>query len=293
VDTYHVPISIRRRRKGHALHERVARREPRGRWLALWAPLSAAGAYVLVIPACLAAAALFVHKVAKSRLAPMLFLLLLASSLAIWEFLIIGSDLLALGALIVVLLLLARVAASLPAVVILTLLTAAAATSRLVFGHLPALVALTVWPINRRNALVVGVGGTVVTGFLHAAFYAWGPGEYGPLQTLGYWDTVAWPPLVGPGFIACAIVAVVMLKVNDVQPGRALLVAWFGLFTPLALGAFGDLAMRGWDLPAWEGMKYVIPSMPFLAAYVGLQAITRGDSSRPTPLSGPAQSGGP
>ncbi len=238
-------------------------------WVLLWAPLALAGVQHLGTPALLLAVGLALRR--RSWRPANLFLLALASSLGFWEILAVGGDQLAIGLAVVLAVLAARRLDSTSGAVAAAVFAGFVATARLTFCYFPAVLGWLVAARDRRRGLLAGAVGTAVCAGLHLLFYAWGPGEYGPLHLVAKGGRIVASPWAAAALVAAAAAAAIVLGARCDRLDRWLLLTWASLWLPLLAVAAADLAAGGFRFRHWEGASYLLPPMPVFAAFFAVR----------------------
>lgn len=237
-------------------------------WILLWLPLVLLGIPWLITPVTLGLVALTLERT-RGRASASRFLLLLASSVAFWRQLATGSDLLAIGCLVLITAEVASCRTSPWIALLLALLAGAVGTSRIVFFYYPLLIGLALWPISRQRACILAGVGTLTCLGLHLVFYLWRPESYQPLHLLskaeqflspGYWVALG---------LACGIAAIILLWITrrnrrQQKPTPGLLVIWIGMIIPLVIVALGDLQYASFELAWWRGCSWLLPGLPLI-----------------------------
>ena len=186
--------------------------------------------------------------------------LMLASSLGLWELAVVGNDLPAWGLLLLaVVALLTKPRLPFLAVIGLAVVVGCLATARLPLFYLPILLGfalIAVWPL--RGVWVAGVGLLMMVAW-HGWFYLLNGAGYPPLHLLGRGEAL----LAGSSLVA----ALGVLGVT----GVAMLYHWrwwppltqvaLGLGVPFAVLAAAELASVG-TLEGWEGATFLLPALP-------------------------------
>jgi len=241
-------------------------------WVLLATPFVLAHAYVLLTPVCVLALALALRPRGASGTAPPVCLLLLMTSLAFWELMVVGSDFLALAS-VIALAALALHATSRRGGWLFgaaCVLFGMAVTGRFMFAYLVPLVAWFLWKRDKVASarFLILAGGTMLA--LHVGFYLWNPHAYTPAWTVTKGARMQGTSLLGVALIICALAGGWSLA--TVRPTRAswLLRMWVAMIVPLGFLALGDLRGRGWDVASWEGANYLALPMPILAAAAAL-----------------------
>lgn len=256
-------------------------------WVALWAPLSAFGAYALITALALLAAVLALRSTQHGWVRTNTFVLALSSCALLWELAAIGSDLPAWGLLVLcAALVLERPRVSPGLLAALTALLGCLATARIAFSYLPLLVGFCLLAVRPRRALIVAVGGSVTALLLHAAFWQLNPLSYPPLHLMGQARGLLSGPWLVVAMLFLGAVAARMLHRWRSWP-PSLHLAW-GLAAPMLVLAAADLSQRG-SLARWKGASYLVTSLPAVA-YALLARVRRDD---PWAATAGAAPGGP
>jgi hypothetical protein len=242
-------------------------------WVMAVLPLSAGGLHGLLTPLLLAACALWVWRVGRNAYQASLFVLTLMSSLAAWEVMVNGSDMLAMGLLFVICagLIHARWGRGWSWDLAVLAVLCVAATTRLVFAALVPLFALFLWNRDRRAGLRLLLLGGSATVALHALFWAWNTQSYTPAHVLakGYRVAGPWMLVVGAAATLAALLAARVALRDD--PVSWLQFLWLCLFASLGLLGLVDLAInwgKAYPLSGWEGANYLMIPLPaFVAAF--------------------------
>lgn len=215
--------------------------------------------------------------------AALAWLVLMASSVAVWEWLAQGSDLLWLGCLIAALAIagpgwMTEPGGDGPArgrLVWIGVLAGLLGSARVVLAGLPLLLALAWWRgAGLRAAVAVAVAGTVAAGLLHFVFWLPGEGDYMPAHLLGKGRALF---AGGEGTLAVVLALTGLLVLALVRCRAApVLVAAAGLAPPLATAALVQLAQTGWSPSAWSGATWLALAAPGAAAAAALEATRQG-----------------
>jgi len=232
-------------------------------WALLVSPFSITGLYRFFLPATLAMA---IWRLRAARYAWQdinKFLLLLASSLCVWELIAEGGDYLPF-ALLTLCALLGLKTASIgrPHVAMLTALLGALATFRLPFLLLPALIGFSLLSSFPRRAVFVSCCATAICLFLHAPFLAITGRDYPPLNLL---LTKAEGSFSAAEFILAVSVCIIL--------GLTMIVNWrgwqslthvaCGLGVPWSIVSAAELASAG-SFADWGGAGYFAMWLPFV-----------------------------
>ncbi|MBA2282271.1 MAG: hypothetical protein H0W25_13735 [Acidimicrobiia bacterium] len=134
------------------------------------------------------------------------------------------------------------------------------ATTRAAFGHVPALVALALWPRGRRAALAVGLAGTAVVLALHGALIARvGWSEYTPVQQLLVKSDEDLSDVgrlvVVAGVVLAGVLVAVQLRRRDAMRPAPILLAGVGV-PMVAIALAGLVTAR--DPSSWSAGSYFI-----------------------------------
>jgi hypothetical protein len=255
-------------------------------WILLTLPFTATGLYVLLIPAVVGAAAFVVNGNRRNFLRGSLFILLLMSSLAFWELLAAGSDIVPLGCVFVI----GAIAvyhswksSSQPPCTLAgglkragaALLLAFASTGRIVFFFFVPLLARFLWKRNKSSGWIFLILAGAVLLALHLIFYFWNTSWYMPTHIFGKSLKLAGPWFLSIGLIACA--AALALAISKATEGLSswLFYLWVVAAAAMAFAGLGDLLSCGFHLAQWEGANYMAMQM---AMGVGFVALTEMNS---------------
>ena len=229
---------------------------------ALWAlPFPGRDAIAAAIVIAVAAALVLLRRWCGSWEVPSLTALLLAGSVPFWEAIAQGNDhvTMAFGVAVVVAAVRHRWRTWLPVAV----LAAVVATWRAAYLHVPVLLALALWRRDRRAAVVVGVGGTVVALALHLGLLSRTDGwdAYDPVQQL---VTKSDEDLgsAGRAVVVAGVVLGALLVVREARrprPDAAVLVL-AGIGAPLAAIALAG-AVTADEPAAWSEASYLLPTL--------------------------------
>ncbi len=248
-------------------------------WAALVAPLAVTGTYALLTPIALGLLVWMVRREGGGDSGTALALLLPMTSLGFWELSVTGSDLFAIGALLVVMTACAARwrSLNLGTSVLGVVLVVAAATSRVALAYVTASIAAFMWRMKRSGALLAGVATAAVVA---GESWVWWPERDGasPLYLVS-----KLAGLLGAGGVALAVlVAVVSAVWALAQLDEDIWAWWRGLWMLLAmpLGAvsFGVLAALAWDAAAWQAASYVEVAVPAAIACVAISARRSADT---------------
>lgn len=247
-------------------------------WILLAIPFVLAHAYVLLTPVCVLVLALALRRGGASEDAPARCLLLLMTSLAFWELMVVGSDFLALASVIGLAALVLHATSQRGGwpFAAASVLFGMAVTGRFMFAYLVPLVACFLWRRDKATSVrfLIVAGGTMLA--LHVGFYLWNPHAYTPAWTVTKGAHMQGTGLLSIALVACALIGGwSLITVRDTRPSWLFRI-WVCMVVPLGFLALGDLKGRGWDLASWEGANYLALPMPILAA----AAVLAGERSR-------------
>lgn len=243
-------------------------------WIMLLSPLVSFGLYWLITPLTTLLAAWSLKKATNSWLSANLYVLLLMTSLMFWELTVVGSDLVAIGNLLVALTVWAGTIKKTTPWLTLTVLVGTIATSRVVFAYLPLLMAFAAWPLQRchRKSSALAAIGFLVCILWHTFFYQVTPASYAPLHLFDKSSALMLPQIKIAFVIVCAIAAFTMWKIKQADLVHRLLVTWLGLFAPLAVVSLGSFLTLGkTTLEGWEGANYLLVPLPLFIAAVSVR----------------------
>jgi hypothetical protein len=256
-------------------------------WAMLTAPLSATGLYALLLPIALTLVLWVLRSAGESWQTINRFMLLLVSSLIVWELAITGSDYIPFALLILAaFLLLSRPGLGNAKVVVLCILVGFLATFRLPFILLPSLYALILASRFPPRALAVGLGGTLICAALHLPFYLINLYYYPPLYLLIEKTQASFSPL---GLVLAAGLCLSALWViGSLQKAWGARAAYaFGLSVPWSIAAFAQLFRVEGSLAQWGGASLMTLAMPSILLAV-ISAKTRsGDPHSVEPPASP------
>jgi hypothetical protein len=258
-------------------------------WVILVAPLVALHGYVLLTPIFLTLLVLLLDRMASRPDAAGLALVLFATSPLFWEWMVIGSDFIAIGILFV--LVLAGVHSAWgrkPGISAISVaLAVAAVTSRVIFVWIVPLIAVLLRRRGYGKAAAFVVAVVVPALALHLYFYSLDPAGYSPFHLLNKGPRIL-GPLVLP-IAACATLGVggwMALRARDELASWALAL-WAGLAVPLGFVGFSDLFRCAGDFAAWEGAGYLLLTTPLAVAWFvltpdpGAASATTASGDRP------------
>jgi hypothetical protein len=237
-------------------------------WAMLTAPLSATGLYALLLPIALTLVLWVLRSAGESWQTINRFMLLLGSSLIVWELAVTGSDYIPFALLLLAtFLLLTRPALGNAKVVVLCILVGFLATFRLPFILLPGLYALILAPRFLLRALAVGFGGTLICAALHLPFYLINLDYYPPLHLLIEKTHVFFSPL---GLVlAVGVCLSALWVIGPLQKKWGPRAAFaFGLAVPWSIIAFAELVGVEGSLTLWGGASVMTLALPSIVLAV-------------------------
>lgn len=241
-------------------------------WVILALPFCIPGIYFLMTPLFILGAAFLLRVLGGSFYRSNLFVFLLMSSLAFWEVMVVGSDMLAIGLLFLgcVVLVYFKWEQSIFWTVACVVLVSFAATARVIFVYLIPLIGVFLW----RRGYVTALKFAALSGFMcaaiHVLFYYWNPQSYTPLHLLGKGEALLPTGLMIPAVLACAAAALyTTLKSRD-RLDRWVFLLWLCLLIPLAVLSLGGLISRSYDFASWEEANYLMVVAPVCVFYVCL-----------------------
>lgn len=236
-------------------------------WAALWIPIALLGGYQFLNPIMLCAAGLTVKKCAKNGwLSANMFLVLILSSLAVWEMSTTGTDLFALGLCFLCLPLWIRKAEKQHWIFLLAVLLGMISTSRIIFVYIPFLVGFVLWDGSKQKAVVVALTSLVVCVVLHAVFYYWSGGDYPPSHVFSKGDRIMTLNMKMLAISVCVASGVFMLR--SYKNSSPVWLMWMGLMPPLMVLSLADLSnLLDWDFALWIGSRYFLPPMALFVAW--------------------------
>ena len=253
-------------------------------------PFAAYNRYFLLTPCALLIMGLLLARTTGSFLFASAFLALMGSSIAFWEIMVVGSDMIAIGLLFAMATLwLFRWQLHLPAKVdspgfsvnlktfTVMVFAAMVATSRILFIELVPLWSLLLYKINKRSALIFFGLTMTLTMALHFIFYIQDPHAYTPLHVIGKGRN-----LLGPILSLAGAATTIAMGIWIFVQTRPTLPSWIlslglGCGVPLTFVAVGDLITRNWVLAKWEGANYLIIFVPLLYLFYLFNAAACGD----------------
>lgn len=249
-------------------------------WALLAAPFSSSALYSLFFPSTLALALATLWMTGYGWVTLNRFMILLASSLGVWELAVVGSDYLPFVMLtLTVTQLLERPNLRPGAVAVLTLVLGLLSTFRIVFIFLPLLVGFSLFAIHRLRAITVALGSLVLCAACQLLFFLLNRGSYPPLELL--------QAKAGASFnretlflavLICALTGIGMLV--NWRNWRPITHLAIGLTVPWTIVAIANLvSVRGW-LPNWGGATFLALPLPFLV----FSLITKKDGDLAPPL---------
>ena len=236
-------------------------------WGALWIPINLLGGYHFINPIMLCAAALTLKRYSKNgRRSANIFLLLILSSLAVWEMSTTGSDLFALGLCFLCLPLWLEQAEKRHWIILLALLLGMVSTARIVFAFIPFLVGFVLWKNSKQKGVLVALTSFSVCVVWHAVFYYWSGGEYPPYHVLSKGERIMTPNM--QILTICVCVASGLFMLRRYKNSSPIWLMWMGLMPPLMALSLADLAnWHDWDLGFWGGSRYFLPPMALFVAW--------------------------
>jgi hypothetical protein len=237
-------------------------------WILLNAPLVAANGYFLLTPLYVLLAAFAIQKITGRRDQAALFILLLCSSPAFWELMIVGSDFLAIGSLFVFITALLFHSDRFCSRIWSSILLGFAATARVVFFYLVPLFAIFEWKRNRRRAAILFLLSGSIAVSLHLFFYLWNPENYSALRLVRKGVMLQGESLAVIGLICSAAAGLWAIITARNETDNWFLRLWLCVFAPMFFTSLGELRVVGWNLAAWEGANYFALSMPLLACWL-------------------------
>jgi hypothetical protein len=256
---------------------------------ALWAaPFPGRHAYAVAIVVALGATLALLRRWSGSWALPSLASLLIAVSVPWWEGVAQGTDHLAMSCgLAVVTLGVQRESTRRWVLPVLAVAAGILATWRAAYLHLPVLLAIALWPRDRRRAVVFAVAGVGVALLLHGVLLSWTADwdSYDPVQQL----VVKSDEDLGAGGRALVLGitvlagALVIDEARRTRPDPATLVL-AGIGGPLAGIAIAG-ALVADDPAAWSEASYLLPTL-VLASVVAARAVLQSrphDGHRGTP----------
>jgi hypothetical protein len=231
-------------------------------WAILTAPLTATGLYALLLPIALTLVLWALRSAGESWQTINRFVLLLVSSLIVWELAVTGSDYIPFALLtLATFLLLMRPALGKAKVVVLCILVGFLATFRLPFILLPGLYALILASRFPLRALAVGIGGTLICMALHLPFYLINLDYYPPLY-LVIQKTHASFSSMGLVLASASCVGALWV-IGSLQKTWGARAAYaFGLAVPWSIIAFADLIRVEGSLAQWGGASFMTLALP-------------------------------
>jgi hypothetical protein len=243
-------------------------------WILLVAPLVATHVYWLLSPIGLALAACSLRVMGQAWRPVNLFLILMGSSLAFWELLVVGSDLIAIGC--ILLALVGGLQYFKRAIPVLAVVAGMLATSRIAFFYVPVIFGLMLWRTDRRDAVVMLLVGSAICFGLHGWFWHLHPEDYTPLHLVAKGRGLLSGARMVGALLACAGAGLVILRMATAREDDRLMMLWLSLGVPALCLALADLAVNArWSAAAWGGASYLVTPLPLLVAWVALQATGR------------------
>jgi hypothetical protein len=232
-------------------------------WVLLASPFSLTGFYSAFLPATLGIAIWSLRASRHSWARINQLILLLASSLCVWELIAEGNDYLPFALLTLSAFLgLKSTTATRGKIILLTALIGALATFRLPFLLLPALLGFCLLSSFPRRAMIVASFATVLAVLLHGAFMIITPAGYSPFHLL---RAKAGNAFSTAGFfvaiLLCVILALVMIVTWRRWPPLTHLGA--GLAVPWTIVSLADSGLPG-SVADWGGAGYFMMWLPFV-----------------------------
>jgi hypothetical protein len=237
-------------------------------WAMLAAPLTATGLYAFLLPIALTLVLWVLRSAGESWQTINRFMLLLLSSLIVWELAITGSDYIPFALLMLAtFLLLTRPVLGNAKVLVLCILVGFLATFRLPFLLLPSLYALILASRFPRRALAVGLGGTLICAALHLPFYLINLDYYPPLYVVIEKTHASFSPVgrvLAAGLCLSALCVIGSLqKTWGARAAHA-----FALAVPWSIVAFADLVRSEGSLAQWGGASFMTLALPSIVLAV-------------------------
>ena len=233
-------------------------------WAVLASPFSVTGLYVAFFPATLAVAIWCLRASRYAWLDINRFMLLLASSLCVWELTAVGNDYLPFALLtLCVLLGLQLESISCLYLMLLTTLVGALATFRLPFLLLPPLIAFSLVSSFPRRAMIVACWATAVSLLLHAAFLTINATDYPPLELLRAKTAYTFSP-AGLALAAAVCTVTALIMIFNWRSWHPLTHVAVGLGVPWTIVAVADLVWVSGSVADWGGASFAAMWMPFL-----------------------------
>jgi hypothetical protein len=198
------------------------------------------------------------------------FILILATSLCVWELSVVGSDYLTFSLLSLCALLILQVEPiSYPRVALVTLFIGFLATFRLPFLLLPPLLGLSLLSrFPHRAIAVMSVGSAICPAFL-----TMNPDYYPPLELLRAETADAFTP-AGLALATAACITAIGLMLANLRRWHTVTHVAVGLSVPWAIVALAYL-LRADSLADWKGASFFVISMPYV-----ILAVITGDEER-------------
>jgi hypothetical protein len=233
-------------------------------WALLAAPFGASGLYPLLFPATLALVLWCLRSLGHDWLTLNQFILLLGSSLCIWELAFTGSDYLPFILLtLVVTQLLQKSDLRTLEVAGLVLLVGLLATFRIVFFYLPLLVGFSLCNVRPRRAAAIAFGSLFLCLAFQVGFFLLNRTSYSPLELFqGKTEATFSRETFGVAIAICAVTGIAMLI--NWRSWRPITHLSLGLAVPWAIVAAADLARVHMSLPDWGGASYLALPLPFI-----------------------------
>jgi hypothetical protein len=239
-------------------------------WAAMVSPLAVTGTYALLTPLALAVLAWTVRRTGGGEAGALLAVLLPLTSPGFWELSVTGSDLFAIGVLLVALTQFVWTGRTLSPgrSVAGAVLVFAAASARASFAW--ATLCLSLFMRQRRRA---GAGLVAAVTALTVAVEAWfwlPDADSTPLYLLSKLSGLLGAAGVLVAVAAAAAGAVCALAQLDDRIDSWWLGLWLVLVFPLTAVSVGVLAALDWEISTWQAAGYVEVAVPALVAYMAL-----------------------
>jgi hypothetical protein len=245
-------------------------------WIILNLPFAIKGLYFFLTPFYIILLCLLLRRVTGSYFCGNIFLILCMSSLAFWETMVVGSDMLAIGILFILSIgavFYSMDKAGVP-LFLSMLLLAFAATSRIVFIYIIPVMGVFFLRHSKFKHLIYLLAALAITVLLHLVFYFWDPVAYTPLHLLAKGSKLLTPGLkLSAVLLTLAVLIFTYLKVKN-NISSWLLFFCLSLTAPLLFVSIGDLInVRNYNFALWEGANYLLVLMPIYVVYVVLEQL--------------------
>ena len=199
----------------------------------------------------------------------LLFLITMFSSILMWELSIVGSDLIALSLVFLNLFLLIDKKKDEKIgfwyIFWLSIFIGTISTGRIIFSYMPLLLAFSLYPYQKKNALILGIVGLFINLLWHYLFYLWGNRNYPPLHLIGRGSGLVAESLI---FIIVAFLIVAFLMIKNIKKWKPSVHGLFGIGFPILVLAFMDLIERDFIFSEWGGANYFIMFLPFILCFL-------------------------